>query len=329
MQLESCSVGRARHFLEDNMAEIRVEDINLSAKENPVALINAAEQSYHGAISAIADKIAKSGRIKVVFLSGPSGAGKTTTANLLSDYVKARVGDVMVVSLDDFYRNASDPAYPRYENGERNFEAIEALDLPLLSKTLSDIAKGLPFEVPKYDFKVGGRTMTRSYGAMERGCVIIEGLHALNPLVFSSIPEENALKIFISVSTNVTKEGARILSGRKIRFVRRMIRDSLYRGASAKRTLDFWDGVLRGEDEYLYPTRKYADVNINTFHPFELSVMRPFALDLITEEFAAGEPYAKTVLNAIKCVEPIDIDKVPEDSLIREFIPGGKYEHLY
>lgn len=311
------------------MAEIRVEDINTSAKENPVALINAAEESYHGAISSIADKIAENGSIKVVFLAGPSGAGKTTTANLLSDYLKARVGECMVVSLDDFYRNADDPEYPRYENGERNFEAIEALDLPHLSKTLSDVASGEPFEVPKYDFKVGGRTAVRKYPGLKDGCVIIEGLHALNPLVFSSIQSEKALKIFISVSTNITKRGDRILSGRKIRFVRRMIRDSLYRGATAKRTLEFWDGVLHGEDTYLYPTRKYADVSINTFHPFELSVMRPFALDLITEEFAASEPYAKTVLNAIKCVEPIDINLVPDDSLIREFIPGGKYEHLY
>ena len=311
------------------MAEIRIEDINASAKENPVALINAAEESYHGAISSIAERIAESGRIKVVFLAGPSGAGKTTTANLLADYLKARVGECMVVSLDDFYRNADDPEYPRFENGERNFEAIEALDLPRLSKTLSDMASGNPFEVPKYDFKVGGRTMMREYPGIKDGCVIIEGLHALNPLVFSSIQSENALKIFISVSTNITKRGDRILSGRKIRFVRRMIRDSLYRGATAKRTLEFWDGVLHGEDKYLYPTRKYADVNINTFHPFELSVMRPLALELITEEFAASEPYANTVLNAIKCVEPIDIDLVPDDSLIREFIPGGKYEHLY
>ena len=311
------------------MAEIRIEDINKSARENPMALIRAAEESYHQTIASIADKIAESGKIKVVFLSGPSGAGKTTTANLLSDYIKVRVGDCMVVSLDDFYRDAQDPAYPRFENGERNFEAIEALDLPILSKTLSDIAKGLPFEVPKYDFKVGGRTMMRSYDPIEHGCVIIEGLHALNPLVFSSIPDENALKIFISVSTNVTKHADRILSGRKIRFVRRMIRDSLYRNATAQRTLDFWDGVLHGEDKYLYPTRKYADVNINTFHPFELSVMRPFALKLITEELAEKEPYAKTVLNAIKRAEPIDINLVPEDSLIREFIPGGKYEHLY
>ena len=311
------------------MAEIRVEDINLGARQNPSALINTAEESYHGTISSVADKIADDGRIKVVFLAGPSGAGKTTTANLLSDYVKARVGDCMVVSLDDFYRNADDPEYPRFENGERNFEAIEALDLPMLSKTISDMASGMPFELPKYDFKVGGRTMMRSYDGIGSGCVIIEGLHALNPLVFSSIPDENSLKIFISVSTNITKRGDRILSGRKIRFVRRMIRDSLYRGATAQRTLDFWSGVLHGEDKYLYPTRKYADVNINTFHPFELSVMRPFAIDLISEELAEKEPYAETVLSAIKSVVPISIELVPDDSLIREFIPGGKYEHLY
>ena len=311
------------------MAEMLVKDINGRIKENAAAFVKECENAYHGMVSALAERVCTDGRVKIIMLAGPSGSGKTTTANLLSDYIKDHGCDCMVVSLDDFYRDANDPEYPRFENGERNFEAVEALDLPELNKTLTAIASSVPFTVPKYDFKVGGRTEMRSYPAMTHGCVVIEGLHALNPLVFGSLPEDKVIKLFISVSTNIIKDDKRILSGRKIRFMRRMIRDYLYRNATAQRTLDFWDGVLFGEDTYLYPTRKYADVSFNTFHPFELSVMRPFVESLVSEELAEKSPYAATVLKAVREIEPMDIDLVPDDSLIREFIPGGKYEALY
>ena len=311
------------------MAEMLIKDINREIRKNPASFVDDCEESYHGMVSALADRVCTDDNIKIILLAGPSGSGKTTTANLLSDYIKERGSDCMVVSLDDFYRNSDDPEYPRFENGERNLEAVEALDLPELARTLMAIADGRPFTVPKYDFKVGGRTDMRQYPAVAHGCVVIEGLHALNPLVFGSLPEERMIKLFISVSTNIIKDDKRILSGRKIRFMRRMIRDYLYRGATAERTLDFWDGVLFGEDKYLYPTRKYADVSFNTFHPFELAVMRPFVESLISDELAEKSPYAATVLRAAREVEPMDIDVVPETSLIREFIPGGKYEALY
>ena len=310
------------------MAEMLINDINRAVLSSPAELVQKSEDAYHGMVEALAQRVCTD-EVRIVMLAGPSGSGKTTTANLLSDYIKERGCDCMVVSLDDFYRNADDPKYPRFENGERNFESVDALDLPELAKTLGAIAAAEPFTVPKYSFKIGGRTEMRTYPAMVRGCVVIEGLHALNPRVFGSLPEDKIVKLFISVSTNIIKDDKRILSGRKIRFMRRMIRDYLYRGATAQRTLDFWDGVLFGEDKYLYPTRKYADVSFNTFHPFELSVMRSFVESLISDELAHGNPYAATVLNAAREVEPMDIDLVPQTSLIREFIPGGKYEALY
>lgn len=311
------------------MPEMLINDINREIINSPAELVKRSEESYHAMVTALAQRVCTDDNVKIILLAGPSGSGKTTTANLLSDYIKERGCDCMVVSLDDFYREADDPEYPRFENGERDFEAVEALDLPELSKTLSAIAASQPFCVPKYDFKIGARTDVRSYPAMDHGCVVIEGLHALNPLVFGSLPEEKVIKLFISVSTNIIKDDKRILSGRKVRFMRRMIRDYLYRGATAQRTLDFWDGVLFGEDKYLYPTRKYADVSFNTFHPFELSVMRSFVESLISDELAEKNPYAATVLRAAREVEPMDIDLVPKTSLIREFIPGGKYEALY
>lgn len=311
------------------MSEINLEYINDLAKNSPEAFVSESEDEYHNFVDRVACKICEDKRIRILLLAGPSGSGKTTTANLISDRIKAHGEGCIVVSLDDFYRSFDDAEYPRLPDGSRDLEAVEALDLPFLRETLFAIAEAREFLLPRYDFKISARAELRAHPPMPDGCVIIEGLHALNPLVFSAIPAERALKLFISVSTNVNFNGERILSGRKIRFIRRMVRDSLYRNASAEQTLIMWKNVLLGEDKYLYPNREYADVNFNTFHPYELSVMSSFVDRLIDDSLAEEDSYAKTVLSAARLVEPISLSLVPETSLIREFVPGGKYEHLY
>ena len=311
------------------MPELNISDINKIAIENPEEFVRQSEEAYHSLVDGVAEKIYADKKIRILLLAGPSGSGKTTTANLVCDRIKARGEECIVVSLDDFYRDFDDPDYPRLPDGTRDCEAVEALDIPCLTESLRNIAESKPFILPRYDFKPSRRVEERIHEPMPEGCVIIEGLHALSPLNFSALPKESAFKLFISVSTNINSGGERILSGRKIRFIRRMVRDSLYRNASAERTLSMWKNVLAGEDKYLYPNRKYADMSFNTFHPFELSVTRRFVENLISEELAERDPYAKTVLNAARMAEEIDISLVPETSLIREFIPGGKYESLY
>lgn len=311
------------------MAELELKNLNKETSESAEALIAAAELEYKNKVREIAEHIAKNPEIRIILLAGPSGSGKTTSANLIADAIEHMGRESIVVSLDDFYRDSIDPEYPRFESGERDFESPDALHIPDLVATLEKIADGEAFSVPKYDFKVGGRVSLSHHEPMHGGVVIIEGLHALNPKIFSLLPEERLYKIFISVSTNVNDGDRRILSGRKIRFVRRMVRDSIYRGADANRTLSMWKNVLLGEDKYLYPNRQYANLSFDTFHKFELGVMRPLAEELITDELSEREPYAKTVKDALSAVLPISEALVPEDSLIREFIPGGKYEHLY
>ena len=305
-------------------------DINNAAKISPRELVRSSEERYHTLISNVATRVTKNSNIHIILLAGPSGSGKTTTANLLSDAIKTSGRESMVISLDDFYRNSDDPEYPRTNSGERDFETVDALNLPDLDKMLHDVADMRPFFVPKYDFKVAKRTDVFRHEPINNGCVIIEGLHALNPKIFSKLPTESLFKIFISVSTNINDDtGERILSGRKVRFLRRMIRDSIYRNADAEKTLKLWKNVLVGEDKYLYPYRHHANAAFDTFHPFELSVMRSFAENLISEELAKRDEYAATVRHAITSVYPIDISEVPQNSLIREFVPGGKYEFLY
>ncbi len=311
------------------MPEMNLEYINQMAKSSPEELVRSSEEHYHALVEEVAFKIFSDKKIRILLLAGPSGSGKTTTANLICDRIRSYGEPCIVVSLDDFYRSFEDPDYPRLQNGERDCEAPEALDLPLLRESLLAIAESREFLLPKYDFKASSRKEAQKHSAMPNGCVIIEGLHAISPLVFSALPTDSTLKLFISVSTNINDSEGRILSGRKIRFLRRMVRDSLYRNASVERTLGMWKSVLEGEDKYLYPNRKYADMTFDTFHPFELSAMRKLVEARISPALAEKEPYIKTVISAISRVCPIDISLIPEASLIREFIPGGKYESLY
>ena len=315
--------------MELDVAEIDVRELNRQTESSPEAAVAAAERAFHDRVGEIADYITSHGEIRAVLLAGPSGSGKTTSANLIKDALIARGEESIVVSLDDFYRDATDPDYPTLADGTRDFECPEALHLRQISELVRAISRGEPFRLPKYDFKVGGRVEVSPPISMPCGCVIIEGLHALNPVICEGLSGSGLLRIFVSVSTNVNRDGERILSGRKIRFLRRLVRDSIYRASSADRTLSMWQGVLKSEDVYLYPYKSLADIAFDTFHTFELGVMKPFAEDLLTEQVTVADPYAAYVRSALEAVAPLDERIVPENSLIREFIPGGIYEDIY
>ena len=310
------------------MAEVMLEKINNAVRENFDELVAREEAKYHARVAEIAERIERDD-VRVLLLAGPSGSGKTTTANLIADAVKARGEECMVVSLDDFYRNADDPEYPCLSTGEHDYECPEALRLDEVREAVLRISRGEPFEIPRYNFKVGARTYVTKYDVRPHSCVIIEGLHALNPKICDGLDMKGVLKLFVSVSTNVNCEGERLISGRKARFVRRMVRDSIYRNADAEKTLAMWQNVLSAEDVYLYPYKASADLAFDTFHLFELSVMKPFVLKLISEELASKNAYAATVLDAMRRITAASDEAIPDNSLIREFLPGGKYEHLY
>ncbi len=311
------------------MSDIEIKEINKRVKESPEELVLESEKIYHTRVARIADDVVSHDKVRIILLAGPSGSGKTTSANLIKDAIIERGKEAIVVSLDDFYKDSTDPTYPRLESGERDFECPEALRLDEIHLTLRNIAEGHEFVLPKYDFKIGGRGGAKIHSAMPSGVVIVEGLHALNPIISAGLPTESVLKIFVSVSTNVNNFRERMLSGRKIRFIRRLVRDNLYRAADAERTLGMWHEVLEAEDVYLYPYKATADIAFDTFHPFELSVMKKYALELISTELAEREWYAGVVRCALLATEEMDESLIPEESLIREFIPGGKYEQLY
>ena len=311
------------------MADIDLYRLNDLVCTDPVGAVQMAEDEYHTRVDRISDYVISHERVKVILIAGPSGSGKTTSANLIKDAITKKGRPTIVVSLDDFYRDSTDPDYPLQPDGDRDYECPESLHLDEIASTLLAISQGEPFYIPRYDFKVGGRVELNRHEPVANGCVIIEGLHALNPRISKDLPSESVVKIFISVSTNVCENGTPILSGRKMRFLRRMVRDNLYRGADAARTLSMWHDVLAAEDVYLYPYKATADLAFDTFHEFELGVLRSHALRLLTDEIVESDPYAAVVRAAVEKAAFLDERIVPEDSLIREFIPGGKYEDIY
>ena len=312
------------------MAEIELKSINDAVRHSALALIADSESNYMKSISGVADHLESSGA-KIILLAGPSSSGKTTTANILKDHLAERGHETVVISMDNFYREMSDPAYPRDELGELDYEAVGALDTDKIHDCISALLTGQDVRIPRYVFGTGESLKEAiEISFPPGGFVIIEGIHALNPIITSGLDGSAIIKIFISVSTNICEDGNRILSGRKIRFIRRMTRDSLYRGTDAASTLARWSSVLAGEDKYLYPFKATADISIDTFHKYELGVMKPFAMRAIEASGAAiGGEFIDIIKNAISRFDEIDIEEVPVTSLIREFVPGGKYESLY
>ena len=309
------------------MAELSITRLNEAIARGALTVAED-EAFYEAQVRGVAKQITEQ-RIKVLLLAGPSGAGKTTTANLIADAILAEGFDALVVSLDNFYRDHDDPAYPRLPSGERDMESCDALDISLIRDCLSKILWGRDFVIPRYDFKIGRATSETCYEPMKHGCVIVEGLHALNPAISAHLPEGGVLRLFVSVSTNIVdEEGERILSGRKMRFLRRLVRDSIFRGADVGRTLSVWQSVLDGEDKYLYPYKETADVFFNTFHTFELGVIKEMAAERIASS-GIRDPYLAIVERALSRIAPLSADLVPKTSLIREFIAGGVYEDRY
>ncbi len=306
---------------------IEIDIINREAEEDLSALVARSDSQYNAELLRVCDRLEAEGEgRKVLLLAGPSGSGKTTSAAIIEDTMRRRGHPAWDISLDDFYRLKSDPAYPRDESGQIDMESVHALRTDRIRECIASLLSGKETVVPRYEFGDGGRIIEdgERITVPDGGIVIIEGLHALNPLLTDGICAEGIYRMFISLSTNITRNGERIISGRKLRFIRRVVRDYYYRGMTADRTYKVWRSVLLGEDKYLYPYRHLADVTINTFHPCELAVMKPFAKEVL-ETLTIRSDYADTVKTAIAQFYgvPTSISQfsVPSTSLLREFMP--------
>lgn len=305
-----------------------LQTINDLALNNPKELVKRAEAHYERELAAVAERIADNDDIKIAALAGPSASGKTTTAHILCEKLRALGEEPEIISLDDFYLPVDE--LPLLEDGTRDIESVNALDIPLLNKCFNEIIESGKTVLPKFNFSNKTRILeAREIDVSGRGIAIVEGLHALNPIIADLVPRKNIFKAYISVNRGIEKEdGSKLLSSKQIRLARRVLRDRTFRGTPVNETLSLWQGVVEGEEKYLYCFKDTADVQIKTLHLYEPCLYRNELLKL-TQEVKDETPFKGYFLKTAKALErfvPIDISLLPPDSLITEFLGNGKYK---
>ena len=228
--------------------------------------------------------------------------------------------------MDDQYLDRGKA--PLDEDGKPDLESADALDIELFNQNLSDLIAGLEVELPKYDFKLGCRVKGRTLVVPQDQPIIIEGIHALNERLTSSIPAHQKFKIFIAPQSQVNIDNHNPMSLTDLRLLRRIVRDHQFRNASAISTIAMWPSVRKGEFKWIYNTQEGANYVFNSFSSFELSVMKKYAMPLLEEIDTESEyyPVAERLIRMLKFFDDLSDKWVPCNSIIREFIGGSCYE---
>ena len=257
-----------------------LEQINDAALLNPQVMIDEVEDSYHEHIENIARNIVTHYKTaKVCMLAGPSSSGKTTTAHLLQRELGKLGVHAEIVSLDDFYLGPDET--PVLPNGEKDYETVNALDIALIQDCLNSVIHSGSCLLPEYDFTTKTRTLAaRKLDVSDRGFVIMEGLHALNPIFTRDLPEGSTIKLYVSVKQQIKDINGEVISPMDIRLVRRISRDIRSRDTMPERTIAMWDNVVAGEDKYIRPYRLSADYTVNSIHIYEPCVLRRLVIPL-------------------------------------------------
>lgn len=289
-------------------------------------VIMVSEALHEKKIANIADEIFNKKDVKVILIAGPSSSGKTTFANRLS--IQLRVNGLIPIplSLDNYFVNRIDT--PKDENGDYDYESINALDLKLLNENLERLMKGEEVEVPIYNFKTGEKEW-KDYRVKlpENGVLILEGIHGLNPNLISNELNKNVFKIYISALTQLNIDNHNRISTTDVRKVRRIVRDSLSRGYKAEDTLKMWKSIKTGEKNNIFVYQEQADVAFNSTLVYELGVLKPYALKELNKVTEESPVYSEAIrLKAfLSFFKIIDIEEVPNNSLLREFIGGSAF----
>lgn len=296
-------------------------------KGNGKDIILLSEALHEKKIADIADDILHRKGIKMVLIAGPSSSGKTTFAKRLGVQLRLNGFKPVTISVDNYFVERKDN--PRDENGNYDFECLEAIDLDLFNNHIKTLLEGGTIDVPTFDFKVG----TKCYNGekmhlADDEILVIEGIHCLNDKLTSSIPMEQKYKIYISDLTVLNIDYCNRISTTDTRLIRRIVRDNSYRGYSALHTLKSWDSVNRGEFKNIFPFQENCDAMFNSSLIYEFSVLKKHALPLL-EEITNEEPEyaeAKRLVKFLKYFKEIDEQYIPKNSLLREFIGGSIFE---
>ena len=306
-----------------------VGDFNEAVKNGQATdLINVSEALQEKKISQIADTIAARREIKVVLIAGPSSSGKTTFCKRLSVQLLASGVKPVQISLDDYFVNRTET--PKDENGELDYESIYALNIPLINEQFNALFRGEEVELPKYNFQTG---MSEKSGKKlhlgENNILLVEGIHALNPLLTEQISDDKKFKIYASALTTILLDDHNYIPTTDNRLLRRIVRDYKYRGCSAQETIHRWPSVRAGENKWIFPYQEQADVMFNTALLFELAVIKPQAEEVLEQVPENCEEYAEAyrLRKFLKYFAPLPFRNLPPTSLLREFLGGSSFKY--
>ena len=301
---------RSAGALNDAIVDGRLPEVSLVA-----------EALHEARIAQIAaDIVARGDLVRVVLVAGPSSSGKTTFAKRLAVQLLAAGRRPFAVALDDYFLDRG--MTPRDEQGELDFEALHALDVPLFNQHLLSLMAGEPTTLPLYSFLSGTRQPGPTVTLAERQILIIEGIHGLNPALVPALPPDSVYRVYVSAVTQLNLDRHNRVSISDTRLIRRIVRDAATRGYTAAETLRRWEAVQRGERHHIFPFAENSDAIFNSTLAHELSVLRPAAEPLLLQVRQDSSEFleANRLLSFLQWFRPAGADAVPDNSILREFI---------
>ncbi|MEE0894759.1 MAG: nucleoside kinase, partial [Bacteroidales bacterium] len=292
-------------------------------------LIQISEALHEKKYAEIADEIFKrKDNVKMVLLAGPSSSGKTTSCRRIATQLSVLGFRPLQISLDDYFVNRE--LTPKDENGDYDFECLEALDLDYFNLQMKELLDGKEVELPRFDFITGKRVVSGQKIKMDdKSILIIEGIHALNPKLTSEIPQNNKYHVFVSAMTQLALDRHNLISSSDNRLLRRIVRDNNYRGYSAQDTIMRWDSVRSGEEKHIFPYQENADSIFNSSLLYEIGVLKPLAEKLLSEVPQNSPAYseARRLQNFLANFKSITTDYIPPTSIMREFLGGSSFNY--
>lgn len=299
--------------LNDTIASGRIREIILVA-----------EALHEQQVAEIARKVVERRQTaRIVLIAGPSSSGKTTTSKRLAVQLLAQGISPQPIEMDNYFVERE--RTPKDENGQYDFERIEALDTNLLAEHLKCLIAGEMVQLPRFDFRLG-RSVPGEVVKLEKDqLIILEGIHGMNPRLLPDFGPDETFRIYVSCLTQLNLDRHNRISTTDSRLLRRIVRDARERGYSAQNTISRWESVRRGEKRHIFPYQEHADVFFNSALVYELSALKPFAEPLLRQVPFGNPEYieAKRLVAFLEWFLPIDENLIPDNSLIREFIGGS------
>ena len=282
------------------------------------------EALHEAQIARIAAQIAERSHVKFVMIAGPSSSGKTSFSHRLSVQLRSLGKIPHPIALDNYFVDREKT--PKDENGQYNFECLEAIDVEQFNNDMTTLLAGETVELPEFNFVTGKREYKGHYMRLnEDDLLVIEGIHGLNEKMSYALPADSKFKIYISALTSLNVDEHNRIATTDCRLLRRLVRDFRTRGASAQRTLGMWDSVRRGEEENIFPFQEEADAMFNSALVYELAVLKPYAESLLFSIEKDDPQYqeAKRLLKFLEYFLAVTTEHIPNNSLVREFVGGS------